>query len=158
MDENDNAILGPEKKYNCKPIQNTSVSDEKQVSHSYSKEYKFDSDEEKKKVLDSDDEVVNGINVSKQTLSGNAFFFIDAFPSCSYPYIPGTLVKYPGFPDTYWCCLCKSGPTLRGDRRISVGCSFCNTWAHKSCIGFSRFSNEAIKDIDATCIKCHPYI
>ena len=110
LDENGNALLGSEEKYNCKPIQNTSVSDEKQAFQSYSKEYKHNSDEEKKQVLDSDDDVVNGINVSEQTLSGNAFFFMEALPSCSYPYVPGTLVKYPGFPNTYWCCLCKSVP------------------------------------------------
>ncbi len=134
--------MGPDKRKTSQSIHDTNIPDEEHNSQPIFKKPDYAPDEEKQKDFDSDNDVVNDINVPTQTISGNAFFYMGSFPSVSYPYVPGTLDKYPVYPKTYWCCLCKSGPTLRGDRRISVGCGFCNTWAHKSCIGFSRFSND----------------
>ncbi len=105
-----------------------------------------------------DNDVVKDLFVSNQTISGCAFFYMDSFPSLSNKYIPGSLVEYPGYPGTYWCFLCSSGPSVTDNKKISIGCGFCNTWAHKTCIGFQTYNNNVISEIEQTCLKCHPYI
>ncbi len=65
---------------------------------------------------------------------------------------------YPGYPKNFWCCPCSSGPVDNKDHRSLIGCEFCNTWAHKKCLGFSKFNEKKMKTIQFSCLKCHPYL
>ncbi len=87
-----------DKKKTSQSIHDTNIPDEEHNSQSIFKKPDYAPDEEKKKDFDSDNDVVNDINVPTKTLSGNEFFYMGSFPSVSYPYVPGTLVMYPGTP------------------------------------------------------------